>query len=108
MIKELRADLRRAAYAQITMLIKERVEELERKSANVQLDILANGIVTPEAKAFFDSLPKVDELIRPISAAEAFELMEGSPTRAEPDYLSEYRKRELPEYAPDLGIKEDT
>ena len=104
MVKELRADLRRAAYTQISAMVKERIEELERKSANFQLGIMATGIVSPDAKAFFDSLPKVDELFPPLSAKEVFALMEGQPHHEQP---LEYRKRELPEYAPDLGVKDE-
>src|SRR6516164_2509389 len=46
-LKQLRAELRRTAYAQIDALKLEKIEELERKSANFQLEIIANGIVSP-------------------------------------------------------------
>jgi hypothetical protein len=88
-------------------MVKERIEELERKSANYQLELIATGIVSPDAKAFFDSLPKVEELFTPLTAKEVFALMEGQPHHEQPYYLSEYRKRELPEYAPDLGVKSE-
>ena len=48
MVKEFRAEMRRTAYAQIAAMKQERIEELERKSANIQLEIAANGIVSPE------------------------------------------------------------
>ena len=37
MVKEIRADMRRAAYQRIKDMVQERVEEHERKAANVQL-----------------------------------------------------------------------
>jgi hypothetical protein len=61
--------------------IAERSEELERKSANVQLEITALGLVSPQAKAFLESLPKVEELVKPLDAAEVFALMESRPAR---------------------------
>jgi hypothetical protein len=107
MVKEFRAEMRRTAYAQIAAMKQERIEELERKSANIQLEIAANGIVSPEAKAFFDSLPKVDELIPPVSAKEIFVLMEGRPHTEERPRLYDWQKRNLPEYQPDLVTGEE-
>ncbi len=107
LFKELRAELRRVAYAQIAVMVQERVEEHERESARVQLEILAHGCLTQVAKAFFDRLPKVEELFRPLTGQEVFNLMEGTARPAPRDYISDYQKRQLPEYAPDLGKEED-
>jgi hypothetical protein len=108
MKKELRAELRRVAYAQIKLLVQERVEEQERESARIQLEIMAEGCVTPTAKAFLDSLPKVDQLIKPLSAAEVFRLMEGQAHLTDVSGLHSYLLRHKPEeYGPDLDFKED-
>jgi hypothetical protein len=105
MIKEMRAEMRRLAYMQIKTMVVERVEEQEREAARVQLEILAHGMVTQAAQAFFERLPKVDELIKPISASDVYRLLEGAP--APERRLFEWDKKKLPEYQPDLGKGED-
>ena len=102
-IKELRADMRRTAYAQIKDLVQERVEEHERKAANAQLEIFAHGCITPLAQEFFDRLPKIDDLIKPISAKEVYNLLEGKA----PERVNSWERDRLPEYQPDLGKGEE-
>jgi hypothetical protein len=58
--------------------------------------------MTPFAKEVFDSLPKIDDLIKPLTAEKVFALMEG---RAFPDdrgKLYSWNKPSLPEYQSDL------
>jgi hypothetical protein len=75
--KELRPELRRLAHAQIDAIVKSRLEELEARSAQVQLSILSNGFVTDEAKRFFAELPTVADLIPPLKMEEITGLLEG-------------------------------
>jgi hypothetical protein len=105
MIRELRADMRRLAYKQIKTMVAERIEEQDRDAARVQLEILAHGCVTPVAKAFFDRLPELDDLIKPLSAKEVYGMLEGAPHL---DYLpNSWEQRKLPEYQPDFGKGEE-
>lgn len=102
-IKELRAELRRVAYAQIKIMVQERLEQQDREHANVQLEILAHGCLTEVAKAFFDRLPTVESMIKPITAYEAFRLMEGHAHPNQRGYISYRDRKSLPEYLPDIG-----
>jgi hypothetical protein len=103
MVKEFRADMRRVTYMHIKAMVQERVEEQEREAARVQLEILAHGCVTPVAQAFFDQLPNVEDLVKPITAQEAFSLLEGAPL----EHINSWERAKLPEYQPDIGKVEE-
>jgi hypothetical protein len=100
MLKDFRAELRRVAYLQISAMIKERQEEMEREAARVQLDILAHGCLTDAAKAFIGRLPKIDELFSPITTEEVYGLLEGN---IYPDQRPWLPERKKPECLPDLN-----
>jgi hypothetical protein len=102
MIKEVRAEMRRAAYVRIKALVTECLEQHERDSANTQLEILAHGCLTPIAKAFFDRLPKIEDLIKPVTASEAFTMLEGGALPLAQRRLYSWEKSKLPEYLPDI------
>jgi hypothetical protein len=104
MLKGFRAELRRVAYLQISAMIKERQEEMEREAARVQLEILAHGCLTDAAKAFIERLPKIDELFSPITTEEVYGLLEGN---IHPDQRGWLPDRKKPECLPDLGKGED-
>jgi hypothetical protein len=57
--------------------LKNDVEEMERKSAAMQMEIIANGFVTDAAREFLDKLPTVDQLIPPIRVEELAAIVEG-------------------------------
>jgi|SRR5271165_296308 len=108
MVKELRADMRRLAYVRIKIMIQERIEDLDRRAANVQLEILAHYCITSVAKEFFDSLPKVDDLITPLKAKDVFGMLEGAPrTDCFGSLPNRWEQTKLPEYQPDLGKEEN-
>jgi hypothetical protein len=106
-IQDLRAAVRAEAYQQIAAMVKYRLEEIERESARVQIEIIAASELTETARAFLESLPKVDELIRPLTAPEIFAFMEGSEFKCRDPLPSYYRRKDFPEYQPDLGIEEE-
>jgi hypothetical protein len=58
--------------------------------------------VTEVAQAFLDRLPTVEAMIKPITAQEAFRLMEGHAHSEQRGYLPSYMLKELPEYLPDV------
>jgi hypothetical protein len=107
LFKELRAALRAQAYKRIAWMITERFEEIDWESARVQLEIIAASELTETARTFLESLPKVDELIRPLTAQEIFTFMDGSDFKSRRPLPSYHRRDELPEYKPDLGICEE-
>ena len=103
MVKELRAEMRRLAYAQIDQLVKERLEEMERESARVQLEIIGAGNLTAAARQFLDALPRINDLMPPISVQQVFaELIHSKPLE-----VHSWEKRRLPEYRPDLALDDD-
>jgi hypothetical protein len=77
LFEKLRPELRRKAYLQITEKLKNDVEEMERKSAAMQMEIITNGFVTDAAREFLDQLPAVEELISPMRVEELVALVEG-------------------------------
>jgi hypothetical protein len=77
LFSDLRADRRRVAHAQIAEKLKHDCEELERKSAIVIGEIIANGFVTEAAQEFLAKLPTPDGLVPPLRLKELASLVEG-------------------------------
>jgi hypothetical protein len=79
--KGLRAELCRVANLQIDDMLKTRLAEMERDSADIQFEIASQGCVTDAAKEFMAKLPSIDALIPAITMDEVQALVEGWPTR---------------------------
>jgi hypothetical protein len=76
LFKDLRAERRRIAHAQIDEILKNDVTELEAKSSAAQKDIYINGL-TDAAREFMAQLPTIDQLVRPLQVDELAALIEG-------------------------------
>ena len=77
LFKELRMERRRIAHLQIDEKLKKDVEEVERQSAAMQMEIISNGFVTEAARLFMAKLPTVDQLVPPLRVEELAALIEG-------------------------------
>jgi hypothetical protein len=97
LFKELRTERRRVAHAQIDAKLKADAEEVERRSNQMQLEILSNGFVTDAAKAFLDKLPTIDQLVPPLRAEELESLIEGRsiPTKTLTEQLAEISEQQV-------------
>lgn len=62
-VRQRRDELRRVAKAQIDVLTKSARTKIERISLQAQTEVLANGLVTPAARAFLDNLQPVESLM---------------------------------------------
>jgi hypothetical protein len=78
--KGLRAELCRVAYLQTDDMLKTRLAEMERDSADIQFEIASNGCVTDAAKTFMARLPSIDAMIPAITIDQVQALVEGWPT----------------------------
>ena len=76
LFRDLRAERRRIAHAQIDEKLKRDVDELEAKSAATQEDIYLHGL-TDAAKEFMAKLPSIDQLVAPLRVDELAALIEG-------------------------------
>jgi hypothetical protein len=95
--KDLRAEMRRLAGAQIDDMLKSRLAQLELESANIQFEIASHGCITDAAKEFLAKLPSVDTLIPPIKVSEVEALIEGRPTGGKLSVLDTETKLQLRE-----------
>jgi hypothetical protein len=64
-------------------------------------------MITPTAQAFFDHLPTIEALVKPITAQEAYRLMEGHVHPDTRGYIGYGMRKTLPEYLPDIGKDSD-
>jgi hypothetical protein len=94
--KDLRAEMRRLAGAQIDDMLKSRMAQLELESANIQFEIASHGCITEAAKEFLAKLPSVESLIPPLKVSEVEALIEGRPTGGNLSVLDAAGKLELP------------
>jgi hypothetical protein len=94
--KDMRAEMRRLAGAQIDDMLKSRMAQLELDSANIQFEIASQGCVTDAAKEFLARLPSVDSLIPPRKVSEVEALIEGRPTGRNLSILDTETKPQLP------------
>lgn len=67
---ERRAELRRVAYSQIEAIEKAAKAEIERKSVEVQTEIMTGGLETDAARLFLESMPTAEQLMPMLSIAE--------------------------------------
>jgi hypothetical protein len=75
MLSERRAELTRVAYTKIDQMQKEAVQQIERASAEIQTQLVADGLESAQAKAFLESMPTADQLIPVLSIEEAQKLL---------------------------------
>jgi hypothetical protein len=61
--KQRRADLRRIAAKQIEAIEKTACLEIERISVQTQTELIANGLISEESKAFLERMPSIEELM---------------------------------------------
>lgn len=94
--KDMRAEMRRLAGAQIDDMLKSRMAQLELDSANIQFEIASHGCVTDAAKEFLAKLPSVDSLIPPLKVSEVEALIEGRPAGRQLSVLDTETKPQLP------------
>jgi hypothetical protein len=60
------AELRRTAKARIAAIEKAACVRIEMISVEMQTEIASHGLTSAAARAFFDTLPKVEELMPPL------------------------------------------
>jgi hypothetical protein len=77
LFKDLRVERRRIAHAQIDAKLKGDIEEMERKSAAAQMEIISNGFVTDAAREFMQKLPSIDQFVPSLKVEELVALIEG-------------------------------
>jgi uncharacterized protein YlxP (DUF503 family) len=65
-IKERRAELRRAAQAELDSRVKLAHAEIERHSLRQSTELSAGLISSDEARAFLASMPSIDDLLPPV------------------------------------------
>jgi hypothetical protein len=94
--KDMRAEMRRLAGAQIDDLLKSRLAKLELDSANIQFEIASHGCITDAAKEFLSKLPSVESLIPPLKVSEVEALIEGRPTGGQLSVMDADGKPQLP------------
>jgi hypothetical protein len=95
--KQLRDNRRKVAHVQIDAKIKSDIEELEKKSNAVMLEIISTGLVTDTAKDFLSKLPTVDSLVPPTRVEELAAFIEG---KALPNKTLTSQLRQLNGYQP--------
>jgi len=65
-----RAELRRVAVTRLDAMEKAARAEIERRSVNVQTQLLAGGLESAAAQAFLETMPTADQLMPPLALAE--------------------------------------
>ncbi|MGH9560545.1 MAG: hypothetical protein ACRD3S_03740 [Terracidiphilus sp.] len=75
-VAERRSELRRAARSRIESIEKEALSKIEALSLEAQTEIIANGLESAAAKAFLDSMPKIEALMPPVQVSEIQSLVE--------------------------------
>ena len=67
-----RVELRNVAVAQIDALVKQARTAIEKRSVELQEEVIANGITSDAAVSFLAKLPKVSDLMPMIDAKSLF------------------------------------
>lgn len=75
-VADRRAELRRAAKSRIEAIEKEAVSKIEGLSLEAQTQIIAHGLESEAAKAFLDTMPKLESLMPPVQVSEIQTLVE--------------------------------
>lgn len=65
-LRQERAELRKLARAQLTAAEKAGQIEIERRSLEIQTELVADSLTTSAAKAFLERLPSVERLMPPL------------------------------------------
>jgi hypothetical protein len=66
-----RAELIRVAHTKIDQLEKEARHEIARASVDIQTQLMAAGLESPEAKVFLDAMPTADQLMPAFTVEQA-------------------------------------
>jgi hypothetical protein len=90
--KERRRELRDVAKSRIAAIEKAACTKIEMACLDAQAQIVAHGLTSDAAIAFFDALPKVEVLMPPLEIASIEEMLQTR--KARPSHLAEY----LPNY----------
>lgn len=75
-VAERRTELRRAAKSKIEAIEKEALSKIEAMSLEAQTEIIAHGLESEAAKAFLESMPKIESLMPPVQVSEIQSLIE--------------------------------
>lgn len=65
-----RAELRRVATSSIAAMTKAAITKIEKQSLELRTQVVAMGLLSPEAKMFLESLAPVDEAMRALDFGE--------------------------------------
>jgi hypothetical protein len=65
-----RTELRRVAQSRVAADTKSAKAEIERRSIEVQTQLVAGGLISDEAKAFLDAMPTVEHLMPTLDIAQ--------------------------------------
>ena len=74
-IAERRAELRAVAKSRIAAIEKAAITRIERGCLDAQAQVLAHGLTTASAIAFFDALPQVEVLMPSLEIASIEEML---------------------------------
>ena len=74
-LKERRAELRAVAKSRIDAIEKSACTKIEMLCLDAQSQILAHGLTSAAAIAFFDALPKVEVLMPPLEMASVEQML---------------------------------
>jgi len=58
-----RAELRKVAQTRLEADARKAKVEVDRRTAEIRMQLASGGLTTPEAHAFLDAMPRVDELL---------------------------------------------
>ncbi len=67
-------DLRRAAYKRVEAMERTAIHEIDRKTLEIQTQLIAHGLTSEEAVSFLGGMPAVDALM---PALDILELVDG-------------------------------
>lgn len=83
-VQQSQAEVRRAAYAQITAMERTAKHEIDRAALDVQTQLVSEGLTTGRAVEFLGAMPTVEALM---PAVDIRALTEGNPPSGEDDLL---------------------
>lgn len=80
-LRERREELCRVAKSQIEAMSKKAVTKIEHTSLDLRTQVVAMGLLSPEAKLFLESLAPIDEVMRALDMREVELEADGRPRR---------------------------
>jgi hypothetical protein len=86
-----RAELRNAARTRIEAQLRRALADIERRSVEVQTDLVAGGLTSDAARAFIAAMPTVEQLLPPLTVEDV--------RRALPDGEHDYQDPKSIPYA---------